>query len=166
MKNSPDSYYSWGWSPYYVKEAEKKEKNDTGLILPEWVEMNQLNPDNEAAIVHWSTIKDGAQYSWLWLFEEVREAVALRAITEFLPDDSNRALIEATIPKDVPGQPKLCYVQQIPRQWLLDWPLIEAGIHEVWLGFDYKKFKEVWELKLCAQVFSVEEFQAHLKRSA
>jgi hypothetical protein len=120
--------------------------------------MNNLNPEQDAAIAHWSTIRDGEQYSWIWLFPGLKEAVAVRALIHFLPDDANRALIEGTILRE-------SYVQIVPRQWLLeDWHLTENGIHEVWFGFDYLRFKEVWELKACAQVFSVDEFLEHLKR--
>lgn len=160
-----EHFYSWAWTPYYVKEAEKAELGDSGLILPEWVEMNKLNPEQDAAIAHWSTIRDGEQYSWIWLFPTLKEAVAVRALTHLLPDDANRALIEGTIPREPSGTPKLSYVQTVPRQWLLeDWHLTENGIHEVWFGFDHLRFKEVWELKACAQVFSVDEFLEHLKR--
>lgn len=160
-----DHYYAWAWTPHLVEQMERAEKtHQSGLILP-----GQPLPEErkgESAIAHFSGFKEGEQYSWIWLFEEQKEALRLRLLPQFLDEDDGAAtLITATIPDNPPGQPVNTYLQVVPIRWLQeDWNLLEAGISEVWVGFNFKQFTLDRTLKACTQVYGTEEFLEMLKR--
>lgn len=158
-------FYSWAWTPHRVARMDKKEREKEGLlILPD-----TPFETTDSAIAHFSQIREGKQYSWLWLFEDTDtrsgrvEACALRMLPTCIPDnDPAGTLIDATIPRVPSGNPPETYLQVVPVEWLLDWDLSE--IQEVWLGFNYKVFVRDRSLQASSQVFSTEEFVEYCRR--
>jgi hypothetical protein len=157
MPHFDEAYHSWAWTPRLVQE---KEKHDSLLLNP----IGSLEP--EAAIAHFNILRNGVEYSWLWLFSDAREAVALRLFPNFLPpEDDMGTLIKATLPPDRAGQPQNCYLQIVPLQWLLTWDLLGNDIQEVWFGFDFRKFKLDRNLRSCTNlILGAEELVGELQR--
>lgn len=130
----PDPLVSWAWSADYL--AKSQETSPSGLILP------TTSTDDRPAFVHFSKMADGGEKSWLWLFPDPREALALRTlqVTPGLKNDPLAQLVALTIPRLVPDCPRATYVQVVDVAHLGGLPLEEMGIHEVWIGFDYTKY--------------------------
>ena len=148
-KTISDTLFTWAWTPYQVS---KFDKGDSPLYLPE------STTTDDAAIVHFSTLREGEQYSWLWMFNNQNEALSLRLLPRFLKasDDPVSTLLTSTIPENEPGQPTTTYLQVLPTNWFKTWDLSE--IHEVWLGFDWLKFRDDRNLRSSSQQFSVDEW--------
>lgn len=154
----PDVYFSWAWTPYQVAQQERQ---SSPLILPD----APVSGSGDAALVHFASFDAiGQERNWLWLFHSEAEAMALRCLPQFA-QGKEIDLIETTIPPDQPGQPQQIYLQCVPRSWLLNLPLAESGISEVWLGFDYKKY--AWDrlLEVSCDRLSVDEFLSMLRQS-
>lgn len=150
-------YLSWAWTPWQVTQQERQESSK--LILPGDYQWRADPAQSDAALVHFSMLTDGDEVSWLWLFSEMKEALALRALPEFAAG-GEVDLIEVTIPND----PKRCYLQHVPGRWLLDLPLADNGISQVWYGFDYRKYIQDRSLRVASKQYSLEEFQQRVKR--
>ncbi len=155
-----DHFYSWAWTPHQVYASDKAEQEkESILFLPD-----QATPyTGDAAIAHFSTLRDGAQHSWLWVFAERTEALSVRMLPSFLgEDDPVSTIISSSLPPNEPQKPLATYLQVVPIDWFLQWDLDE--IQEVWLGFNYKQFILDRVLQSAAQVFSTEEFLAYVRR--
>lgn len=153
-----ETYFTWAWTPYRVNKAEQTARErESAIILPNQPSW-QLS--DESAIAHFSQLRDGDEYSWVWLFPDQPQAVALRLLPRFLPeDDPASTLISSTLPGDRPGQPKECYLQELPADWLSRCGLLEEGIKEIWLGFNYRHFVKDRNLRAAtSEVLSTDEF--------
>lgn len=142
-----EAYVSWAWTAEHVAAVER---SHSPLILPN-------TPAAEPALVHFSRMgTDGEQISWLWLFNDKAEAIALRTLPQFC-QGSEIDLIEATIPdsKDVA-------LTLVPSQWLRHIP---DDIHEVWIGFDWRRYKMDRSLPFATRTrMSAEEFMGLVRR--
>lgn len=160
-----NQYFAWAWTPYQVKQLLKQEsRTESGLILPATAPV-----EVEASLCYFSVLRNGLQYSWLWLFETMPQAVALRLLPQYLEeDDPIRDLIESTIPNRSPGEPAKTFVQVVPGRWFIDqWDLDALDINEIWLGFDYRQFIRSGDLKVSTDlILGADEFVAQLRRSA
>ena len=162
-----DIYYSWAWTPHHVAEMEKAEASQSAetslLILPE----QHKPPPTDSALCHFSAFKNGEQHSWIWLFLDQPQAIALRLLPNYLDEDDQVSnLITATLPPRTPGNPPNTYLQVIPKQWLMNWNLPELGIAEVWVGFDHHRFRFSRLLEKSCEQYSVEEFLEKLNHAA
>lgn len=157
MKVRQDTYLSWAWTAKHVADvAQAERQSQSVIILPD-----QPRPDDaEPALCHFSTLRGGEQYSWIWLFDNATDAVTLKLLPSFLtPDDPAGTLIAATLPDEM-QHGKTNYLQQVPMSWLKDLDLAVFGIHEVWFGFNYKQFIQDRSLRAAAaEVLGVDEFQ-------
>jgi hypothetical protein len=153
-------YCSWAWTAQHVAAIGAAERQrETGLILPPQVESDRTH------LAHFSTLRDGEQYSWLWLFDNAYEAVAVKQLPSHLSDDDPVGdLIGATLPDEsLHGQ--TCYLQSVPRSWFKQIPFAELGIHEIWFGFKWKVFCEDRSLRAAtSDILSAEEFMEALRR--
>jgi hypothetical protein len=162
-----DHYYCWAWTPELVAAKEKSDRRaDSMLILPDspaW-----LDKPTEAAIAHFSILKDGEEYSWLWLFQDQNEAIALKILPDFLgEDDPDATMITSTLPPTPPGERSGVYLQPVPATWLKDWQLQELGVHEIWIGFDFRKYRSDRNLRVATtNILSTEEFLEALRHAA
>jgi hypothetical protein len=155
-----DHYYSWAWTPDYVRiAAQQDERTAGGIILPASA-LAQPQAD-EAALAHFAGLNP-EELNWIWLFEDQEQAVALRLLPDYCGDeDKSAGLVSATLPRTKPPQ---SYLQILPTSWLLDWSLLELGISEIWLGFSYKLYAKDRRLRASAQVFAVEEFLEKVRK--
>jgi len=164
-KLTQESYISWAWTLEYVAAQRQEElQQNTGLLLP-----GMLPPkdNDEACLVHFNALKGGQEYPWIWLFYTPQEALALRLLQNYLRDDDPvKDIIAAALPTD--KTIKVAYPQIVPIAWFKDAIDLESlGIKEVWIGFDYKKFrKSQGNLQASAQdILSADEFKAVAKRA-
>ena len=162
------SFVSWAWTPAYLQRQEQQERAKQDLlILPDAA----FNPQNDAAFAHFSGLKDGVQYSWLWVFPDdlpgKTEAVSLRTVTRFLPDgDIIGSLVEATLPRAPKDQPAWCYLQKLPIEWVNDGIIDLSAVDEVWLGFDWRSYGlDHHDVDRAARRYSTEEFRELCRRT-
>lgn len=129
-----ESYCSWAWSPQYVAEKERADRGSL-IILPE--EEQAEDP----YLCHFSTLRDGEQYSWIWLFPDPNNAVQVKLLPSFLADDDpTGTLISSTLPDENKLDRKMVYLQKYPAVWLRDIDYEAIGIHEIWFGYNHKQF--------------------------
>jgi len=149
----PDLLYSWAWSGAYLTLATDT-RTESGLILP--------NPTQEPAYCHFSRLSpEGDDISWLWLFETPIEAASLRMMQTMQLKDALADLVEITIPITLPDCQVPTYLQPADLSYLGRLHLHELGIHEVWLGFDYKRYAAQRSMAGAATlVLSADEFKA------
>ncbi|MGA1114340.1 MAG: hypothetical protein ACO3TI_05260 [Aquiluna sp.] len=143
----PNPLFSWAWTPQYLAKAEN---SHSSLILP------QSTPD--PAFCHFSQMRIGNQFSWLWFFQSEAEAVALRLLQDLSITDSLAELVALTIPKSLPDCVPT-YLVLVDQRWLASMPLRELGIDEVWVGFDYRRYvRDRNPRAATTTVLSAEEF--------
>ena len=128
----PDPIYSWAWSGQYIALATEN-KTEAGLILP--------SQPQAPAYCHFSRLSpEGEEIAWLWLFSTPIEAASLRMMQAMQVQDALADLVELTIPTTLPDCSTPTYLQPVDLSYLAGQPLQELGIHEVWLGFNYKRY--------------------------
>ena len=155
MYKLPDLLLSWAWTAAYLRSKNEYEQTESGLILPGAI----ANQSEEPALVHFSRmVIGGAERSWLWLFDGVGAGVSLKMVPRYA-EGAEADIIEATLPPPPPGEPSPVVLHYIDVPWLRGLPLSELGIHEVWVGFDYKRFARDRNLRSCTDaIMSAEEF--------
>lgn len=170
----PEHLITWAWTPYRVAIAAKQDSNLTDLELP----LDVFNPEEEAAAVHFASIKDGLPFNWLWLFPSKEEAIALRLLPwgvekGVFSDSPEISLIEATIPRKglQIGLPREIEILGFPCTWYADMldrydPMFGGErIQQVWIGFNLKQFKAVQTLiGSVSAVLEVDEFVKFSRR--
>jgi hypothetical protein len=130
-----DSYLSWAWSPQFVAAKDRADRGAL-IILP-----NEELPDLDAYLCHFSTLRDGEQYSWIWLFDDLPNAVQIKILPSLLSDDDPiGTLISSTLPNPDTHGRKQTYLQSYPSAWLKELDFESLGIHEIWFGYDHKRF--------------------------
>ena len=115
-----------------MEQADKPQ----GLILPFTVIANQPEP----AFCHFSQMRPEGEFSWLWLFPSRQQAAALRIMQSLPVNDLLAELVQATIPRSLPDCPTPTYLQEVDVNYLASLPLLDLGIHEIWIGYDFKKY--------------------------
>ncbi|MCD8487950.1 MAG: hypothetical protein LRZ84_14740 [Desertifilum sp.] len=148
----PNPLYSWAWSVYHVQDKQREDvRAASGLILP-------LGSTPDPYFAHFSRLDDeGNPIYWLWLFDDIKEAVSLKLLPNYAPEVAS--LIEATLPKRNPNEPDRVFVQILPLEWIPQMRLAEFEISEVWVGFDYKRFAVTGSLMESTTRYEVAEFE-------
>jgi hypothetical protein len=152
-----DPIFSWAWTPWWVQQS-LGHKHE--LILP--------GKEVEPALAHFSRLEGATEVSWLWLFENEREARQLRLLPEvevgFGTRNGELDLIEATIPRAAPGEETRSYIQKSPLKWLKQMPLVELGITEIWYGFNLSDYIKDRRLRLSTVIMEANEFLTIARR--
>lgn len=148
-----NEWLSWAWTPRHVQEVNHQSSGSL-LILP-------YAQTGEACLCHYSRLTSEGEYSWIWLFETMEEALRLKVLPQVLPEWTAIAdvdIIEATLP------PKGVYLQVFPASWANDPSLgLCNEIQEVRLGFDYRALMtKGWPASY--RSYSVSEFQEMARR--
>lgn len=160
MYHLPDKLWAWAWTAEFLALAEEK-RSEGGIILPQSTAV-----DSGPAFAHFSTMLEGTERSWLWFFPQVQQAASLRILpasqkAAFGGCDNNCDLIEATLPEAAPGEISPLTLVLVDQNWLARLPLEELGIHEIWIGFHWRRYLSDRNLRFCADtVLSAEEFCA------
>jgi hypothetical protein len=148
----PEPLYSWAWSAEYLAKVEPEPTTPGGLLLPR-------SAAPEPAFCHFSQLRDGGEFSWLWFFPDPRQATALRLMQTMPVQDSLAELVQLTIPRELPDCHRPTYLQLVDQRYLGDLPLREMGIDEIWIGFDHARYandrspRAATELVLTAEDF-------------
>ena len=154
-----DHLLSWAWTETVVAEMEHQQRLQLDFLdIP-------VTP-KDAALCHLSRLSasplDPPQISWLWFFENEREALGLRLMPQLVIPGADRLvdLIRETIPAD----DRITFLQMVPLSFAKSQDYRDAGIHEVWWGFDYKKWVSNTDLSQCTTKLSIDDFQQRLSR--
>lgn len=149
----PDPLYSWAWTPEYLAKQEQPQ-SPSGLILP-----SSTLPD--PAFCHFSQMRIGKEFSWLWFFPDRQQAAALRVMQSLPIHDDLAELVALTIPRELPDCHTPTYLALVDQHWLARLPLQDLGIDEVWVGFDYRAYaRDKNPRAAVSEVLSAEEFCA------
>lgn len=134
--NLPSPLYSWAWSAHYLAQIEQAQ-HPQGLILPPSA---TAIATPEPAYCHFSQMRDDGEFSWLWLFPNQQNAIELRLMQSMPVRDDLAELVQMTVPRSMPGCHNPTFIQVVDTDHLSGLPLLELGINEVWIGFDYRKY--------------------------
>jgi hypothetical protein len=115
-----------------MEQADKPQ----GLILP----FTAIPEKPEPAFCHFSQMRPEGEFSWLWFFPSRQQAAALRIMPSLPVNDLLAELVQSTIPRSLPDCPTPTYLQEVDVGYLGSLPLLELGIHEIWIGYDFKKY--------------------------
>ena len=152
MYKIPDVLYSW------AKPATGGPSETAGGLL--------LFQDDRPELIHFARLIGGDQIerSWLWLSENPKELITLRLLPGFAKTvemAKDLVPIANALPKDDPND----YLQPIEKDYLKNVPLKERGIHEIWIGFNYKRYAHSLDLSAsCEAVMDSREFLQLAKR--
>lgn len=130
----PSPLFSWAWSPQYLAQLEQAD-HPQGLILPP-----TAKPLPEPAFCHFSQMREDGEFSWLWFFPDRQQAASLRIMQAMPVRDDLAELVQLTVPRELPDCHNPTFLQLVDVGYLARLPLLDMGIHEVWIGFDYRKY--------------------------
>lgn len=152
MFKLPEPLHSWAWTSEHIAKANSDglQQTESGLLLP-----GAIAVDTTPAYCHFSQIQmGGKEISWLWLFLIPSQAIALRLLPEVsAADDPFIDLVDATVPRDGTD------LVQVDLRYLARQPMEELGIHQVWMGFNWKNYYRDRNLRAAADyIFSADEF--------
>lgn len=148
----PDNLWTWAWRSSFLAQGEET-RSDGGIILP------SRKPDDRDAIAHFSRLDDsGDEQSWLWLFPDKSQAVALRMAADYVGDPQMSAISQA-LPRGPSDQVQPCTVLNVPLEWIRS--AIPDDIHEVWIGFDWRGYSRDFALRAATDaILSAQEFRS------
>lgn len=123
----PEVVFTFAWDPRISQKKLKQEAE--GLI---WTPESQNIPP-DPYLVHFSRLtREGREYSWLWLFPTVEQAIKVKVLPEIIKGDRNLDPIVNAMPKGS------ATVVEVATSWLNH--LDPEAIQEVWWGFNHRRY--------------------------